>query len=70
MKSPKVISYKNLPARIPLVPIAVAYLLLDKFKAPGYVWGIVGTILGIIPIVAIIAKAIETPVEIFKDKQP
>ena len=44
MKQRKVIDTSQLPARLPVVATAVAYLLLDKFHAPGWVWGILGIV--------------------------
>lgn len=48
----RVISRKNLPKRIPLYQAMVAYLMLDKFNASGWVWGVVGTIFFLVTIVS------------------
>jgi len=48
MKKRKVIKRNNLPIRPPLTITLVMYLLLEHFNAPGWAWGIVGTILGIL----------------------
>jgi hypothetical protein len=50
----RVISYKNLPSRIPVYQAMVAYLMMDKFNAAGWVWGVVGTIFTIVIISSII----------------
>lgn len=42
MKQTKVIANKNLPARAPLWASMVAWLMLDRFDAPGWVFGVVG----------------------------
>lgn len=39
----KVLSYKSLPARSPLFSSIVLWMMLDYYKAPGWVWGVVGT---------------------------
>jgi len=39
-----VIKRSNLPIRLPIFPTAVAFLLLDRFHAVGWVWGAVGTV--------------------------
>ncbi len=41
----KVISYKSLPVRFPVVPTVVALLVLDRLKAPGWIVGAVGVVL-------------------------
>jgi hypothetical protein len=55
MKKRKVISSKNLPMRSPLIGALVWWLVLDKLGAPGWVWGVVGTMV----VVAWIAFAVE-----------
>ena len=54
MKKRKVISSKNLPMRSPLIGALVWWLVLDKLGAPGWVWGVVGTMV----VVAWIAFAV------------
>lgn len=67
MKERKTIATKNLPTRIPLLSFVVIYLLLDKFNAPGYVYGIVGTLAVIILIALIYGMCTEQEVDIFKE---
>ena len=43
MQNRKVVSWRNLPARAPLLGTCVLYLMLDKFNAPGWAWGVLGT---------------------------
>jgi hypothetical protein len=45
MKKQKVVSVRNLPTRPPIILTVVIWLLLDRLKAPGYVWGILGTLI-------------------------
>lgn len=45
MKKRKVISSKNLPMRMPLIGTLVWWLVVDKLGAPGWVWGVLGTLL-------------------------
>jgi hypothetical protein len=40
-----VIPWDALPTRLPTTQTAVAFLLLDRFAAPGWVWGVVGTVI-------------------------
>lgn len=44
MKEKRVIAYDNLPARLPIWVSVTTWLLLDRFKPAGWVWGVVGTI--------------------------
>ena len=55
MKTTKVIPYKNLPGRIPIWSTAVVWLVLDRLAAPGWVWGICGTIWCFIWVFSVIA---------------
>lgn len=47
MKRKKVLSWKQLPAKPPFLFGMVCWLLLDRFSAAGWVWGVVGTLVGI-----------------------
>jgi hypothetical protein len=44
MTDRRVIKYRNLPTKLPIGSTAVVWLLLDRFQAPGWVWGAVGVI--------------------------
>lgn len=48
MKKRRVISGKQLPSNPPLVSTLVYWLALDKLAAPGWAWGVVGTIMAVI----------------------
>jgi hypothetical protein len=54
MKNVKVIKQANLAPRLPLTFTAVAYLLLDKFDAAGWIWGVLGTLIVVIWIASIV----------------
>lgn len=61
----KVVSRKNLPAKLPIYSTAVAYLLLDKFHAADWVWGVIGTLYTLIWIICIVAIVKQEQVELF-----
>lgn len=64
----KVISIKNEKTKLPLNLIALAYLLLDKFNAVGWVKGIVWTLIVLVLIGCLHNIWIEEEVDIFKPK--
>lgn len=64
MKKRHVISTKNLPLRIPFFPIAFAMFLLHYIGVPGWVLGVIGTILGIILILCISIKISEDDIDL------
>lgn len=39
----KVLSTDCLPWRLPIFPSITLWLLLDRVRAPGWVWGVVGS---------------------------
>lgn len=49
-----VIATKNRYTSLPLFPTIALFLLLDRFHTPGWLWGVVGTIMASIWIMAII----------------
>lgn len=61
----KVIDQKNLPVKLPVFPTATAWLLLDRFQAPGWVQGCVYTLFGLIWLASIIAVWKQQPTNIF-----
>jgi hypothetical protein len=67
MKARKVISLKALPARIPVIPTCVAWLMLDRLDAPGWAWGVVMTFIGIVWIGSIAAIWINEYVDPFEE---
>jgi len=46
--SRKVIHPKRLPSFLPITPTAVGYLILDRFAAPEWGWGVFWTVAAII----------------------
>lgn len=48
MKTRNVIPWAALPAQLPAQTTAVVYLLLEHFDAPGWVRGVVGTLLALL----------------------
>jgi len=67
MKSVKVISYKQIPVKIPTIPTAVAWLLLDRLQAAGWVWGVVGTMFALLWIGSVTAFFMQETVDVIKD---
>ena len=64
----KVISWKNMPSRLPIFPTITTYLFLDRLGAAGWVWGAVGCVFVIGWAIAIIAMSTQTKVDIFESK--
>jgi len=60
----QVVSFKNLPARFPIVGTCVAWLMLDRLHAPGWLWGAIGAGVILIWTAVIIACIREVRVEI------
>ncbi len=54
MKRPRyVLPLSVLPTRLPIGLTAIVYLLCDRFDAPGWVWGVIGTVMALLWIGAI-----------------
>lgn len=66
MKKRKVISHENMPARLPIFWTALCWLVLDRVGAPGWAWGVAGTLLVLAWIVQAIDIFRSEPVEIIK----
>jgi hypothetical protein len=62
------ISTTNMPTRIPLTSTAIALFLLDYYNAPGWLWGVLITILSLAWMAAIYAIFSEDYVDIFTEK--
>lgn len=45
MKKVPVLAWKHYPAKLPIIPTIVFWLALERLSAPGWAWGVVGTIL-------------------------
>lgn len=65
MKRP-VFAHRNLPTRLPVSWTAIAYLLLDRVDAPGWAWGVTGTLIISLWILAIVAIGTEGQIDVFK----
>ena len=48
-----IIANKYLPLRLPIVSTALCYIILDLYGAPGWLWGVMGTLFLIIWIATI-----------------
>jgi hypothetical protein len=66
MKKRKVISHKNLPAKLPTVLTFMVYILLDKFNAPQWLWGGLGAVMLVLWVATIAARQYEEDTDIFK----
>lgn len=66
---PKVVKYKNLPARLPVWPTIVLWLLLDRLRAPGWVWGVCGTITALGWLGSLAQLLYQKETDIFKEDQ-
>lgn len=64
MKHPKVLHPKHLPGRLPLLQTLLWYLFLDKIHAPGWVWGVMGTLMVLVWAVSIYNLIVEEKVEL------
>ena len=67
MKKRNVIKDSNLKTRNPLFLGLVSYLVLDRFNAPEWVQGAIGSIFGLIFIIFIIDLFKTNEVDIFAD---
>lgn len=59
----KVIKQKYLPTKLPVVGTAFWIFLMHYYSAPGWVWGVTGTIFGIVWVSLIIVVAVERGVK-------
>ncbi len=62
----KTISPKNMPVKLPVLSFAVIYLYMDKYHAPGWLWGTVITFCAILLAAIIYSKYNEESTDIFK----
>lgn len=63
----KVIPRKRLPANLPTMGTLVWYMFLDKINAPGWVWGVMGTLFTVFWIASIVAMFVQKEVDVIKD---
>lgn len=64
MKRRKVLDAKQMPTRLPMIGTLVWYLILDKFDAPGWLWGVMGTLFVLLWIAAVVGIWTQDSVEI------
>lgn len=60
----KVVSFKNLPTRLPIYQGLTLWLVLDRVDAPSWAWGAVGTLFGLLFLVALYIVCTQKQVEI------
>lgn len=59
-----VIAWSSLPARLPIAgPLAIG-LLLDRISPPGWLWGVVGSIVGLWWLAVIVSWGQSEPVDV------
>lgn len=68
MKSKKVISTEDIPISSPASLTISIGLLLDRFDAAGWLWGVFGTVFAIIWVCVIVRRLTEKPTRIFGDE--
>lgn len=68
MKKNRVIKPNNLPPKVPITGILVWILLLDRLNAPDWLWGVAGTVFGLLLIIAIISVFNCEYVDLLKDE--
>jgi hypothetical protein len=56
-----VIPWNQLPAQLPIQTTALVYLLLKHFDAPGWVCGVVGTMLVLLWVLAVVRMYTDKP---------
>lgn len=56
-----VLPWGIMPAQLPVQTTALAWLLLDRLAAPGWVWGVVGTVLALFWVLAIVRMVTDKP---------
>ena len=56
-----VIPWNQLPAQLPIQTTALGYLLLEHFDAPGWVCGVIGTMLVLLWVLAVVRMYIDKP---------
>jgi len=67
LKKPKVVSWKNLPTRLPITWTITWYLFFDRIQAPSWAWGAMGVIVVVLWIVSTIAVFQQQMTDVFKD---
>jgi len=63
----KALSHKNQPKRISLAGSLIVWLMLDRYQPPGWVWGFVLTLTGIVLLAQACDALLAESVEIFPE---
>lgn len=69
MKDRRVVASKNLQTKSPITVGVVYWLLLDRFNAPGWLYGVVGTIAVIWLFIWIVSWFFEVETEVFPEEK-
>lgn len=64
MRKTKVISRAELPGRLPIYQTILIWLLLDRMQASQWIWGVMGTLFGLLWIGSIVALIKEEQVSV------
>ncbi len=67
MKQRKVISSENMPLHFPIAQMIAMYLLLDRFNAPSWAYGIIFTIYAIVCVAVAVGICNQRSIDLFKD---
>lgn len=68
MKKRRVIAHKNMPARVPLWQTVTLVLVLDRFGAPGWLWGVALALTGMAWVLAYVVHRGEEAVDVLAGK--
>lgn len=69
MKSKKVISHKNMPARLPIFQTITTLLALEHWNAPQWLWGAIGLFYLIVWCIGIYLVCTQEEIEIIKNEK-
>lgn len=64
----KKISYRNIPSKPPIWNTLVCFLVMERFNAPEWLWGVLGFIFAIAWVASIYGIIMEEAVDIFEEK--
>ena len=62
------VSYKNLPVSMPVSFTLTILLGLDHFHAPGWVWGVAGTLLVVVWVILLYLKMQQEQIDVFEKR--
>lgn len=57
-------TYAQQPSRLPIWSTATIWLVLDRLHAPGWAWGVAGTVVVVAWIGAIVSISVEDNIEL------